>query len=160
MSSKLPAVSLHPFSVIIISGLLNLSLSQPKRFRKPKGVIFNQGDPDLFIFQSNPFFPPILSSIKIICNNLPVPRRIIIRIKILIGFVTDVVDIAGLIDRQRTGVVIDAEEIRTALNQQLLLGGEFRQPRLIESLLSAFLPNLVQNNTPKLNTSWVVPIIS
>jgi hypothetical protein len=48
MSSKLPAVSLHPFSVMIISGLLNLSLSQPKRFRKPKGVIFNQGDPDLF----------------------------------------------------------------------------------------------------------------
>lgn len=71
----------------------------------------------------------------------------------MIGFITDVVDIAGLINRQQTGVVIDAEEIRTALNQQLLLGGEFRQPRLIESLLSAFLPNLVQDNTPKLNTS-------
>ena len=47
MSSKLPAVSLHPFSVIIISGSLNLSLNQTKRLRNPKGVIFNHGDPDL-----------------------------------------------------------------------------------------------------------------
>ena len=48
-SSRFPAVSLNPFSVTTIAGLLNLSLIHCKVLRIPNGVIFNHEEPDLYI---------------------------------------------------------------------------------------------------------------
>ena len=91
--------------------------------------------------------------------DLPVPRGIVICIYILIGFVTNVTDIARFVFRQETRVMIDAEEICATLNQQFLIGREYRQTRLIETLLGALVRNLIGERIAFIN--WppiIIPI--
>jgi hypothetical protein len=65
-----------------------------------------------------------------------------IALDILIVTIIDDRYILNLVSCQVTGVIVKSKKIRATLYQNFLFGREFRQPRLIKSLLGALITDL------------------
>lgn len=142
-----PPRSLIPLSIMIISGLLNRSLIHCRVYLIPRGAIFSQ---DVSVLKQNEHFSFKKTNIAMFaveCSILPRPVGIVRSFHILIGIVTYVTFVAGMVLHQKWSKVSQTEEIWGALYETLFISCEFGQSRRICQILkTTFLSYLVINN--------------